>query len=103
LAAIGTAIANTNGLFLGHPSLAYWFWGASFALIAVAIAGWVVNSKRETKHDPPPPTSPVKVRQENKQEFNPSLILNRIFTLVRPTRGLGLLNRTKLQRVSGHF
>jgi hypothetical protein len=49
LAAIGTAIANANGLFGGRPSLAYWFWSASFALIIVAIAGWVVNSKQEKK------------------------------------------------------
>ena len=49
LAAIGTAIANANGMFAGHPSSAYWFWGASFGLIIVAIAGWIFNSQREKK------------------------------------------------------
>jgi hypothetical protein len=72
LSAIGTAFANANGLFVGHPSLAYWFWGASFALIAFAIVGSVVNSKREKKNDSPLSTPPpVQVHQENKQEFNP--------------------------------
>lgn len=73
LAAIGPPIpiTNANGLFGGHPFLAYCFWGASFALIIVAIVGWVVNSKREKKNDLRLPTPSVQGNQENKQEFNP--------------------------------
>lgn len=36
LIAIGTAVANANGLFTGHPHLAYWFYGAALILIGVA-------------------------------------------------------------------
>jgi hypothetical protein len=66
LAAIGTAIANANGLFVGHPSLAYWFWGASFVLVAVAIAGLVVNARQGAQ-----PTEPKHVFNI-KQEANPN-------------------------------
>jgi sugar phosphate permease len=46
LAAIGTAIANANGLFVGHPHLAYVFYTAAFILIAVSIIGWIANKDR---------------------------------------------------------
>ena len=46
LAAIGTTIANANGMFSGHPSLAYWFWGGSLALIAIAVIGWVADWRK---------------------------------------------------------
>jgi hypothetical protein len=74
LAAIGTAVANANGLFVGHPSLAYWFWGASFALIIVAIAGSVVNSKREKKHLGP-------IQDQSKGEDKPNIKLIEIKTV----------------------
>jgi len=80
LAAIGTSIANANGLFAGHPSLAYWFWAASLAMIVIAVAGWLFGSDTSSFHSsepatksplPPPLPPPVTVHQENKQEFNP--------------------------------
>lgn len=37
LAGIGTAIANANGAFAGHPSWAYYLWGVSSLLIIIAI------------------------------------------------------------------
>ncbi len=37
LTAIGTAITNANGVFNGHPSLAYWFYGAAVVLVIVAL------------------------------------------------------------------
>lgn len=37
LATIGTAIANANGVFLGHPHLMYWFYAGSIALIITAM------------------------------------------------------------------
>jgi hypothetical protein len=40
LAGIGTAIANANGVFAGHTSLHFWFYTASFIMIAIAVAGW---------------------------------------------------------------
>jgi hypothetical protein len=70
-AGIGTAFANANGVFTGHPSLAYWFWGASCVLIALAILGWLANSSGEKKDDSPTRSiPPVEVRQENKQIVN---------------------------------
>jgi hypothetical protein len=36
LTGIGTAIANANGWFTGHPYLAYWFYGAALLLILTA-------------------------------------------------------------------
>jgi hypothetical protein len=38
LAAIGTATANANGMFSGHPHLPYWFWGAAIVLILFGTA-----------------------------------------------------------------
>jgi hypothetical protein len=81
LAAIGTTIANANGLFAGHPSLAYWFWAASLVMIAIAVAGWIFGSDASSFHsserakEPAPPTLPsqVTVHQENKQEFKPTI------------------------------
>lgn len=48
MAGIGTAIANNNGLFAGHPSWAYWFYGMSALLLACSIVGWIVNAKHST-------------------------------------------------------
>jgi hypothetical protein len=45
LAAIGTAYGNANGLFAGHPSLAYWFYSASFVMLALSIAGWILSAR----------------------------------------------------------
>jgi hypothetical protein len=36
LTGVGTAIANANGWFTGHPHLAYWFYGAALLLILAA-------------------------------------------------------------------
>jgi hypothetical protein len=44
LAGIGTAIANANGWFIGHPHLVYWCWGGSFIFIVVAVVGWIFNA-----------------------------------------------------------
>jgi hypothetical protein len=77
LAAIGTTIANANALFAGHPSLAYWFWAASFAMIVIAVAGWLFGAETSSLQPPPlpPPPSPISVHQENKQTqtFNPQV------------------------------
>jgi len=45
LAAIGTAIANANGWFVGHPHLVYLCWGGSGALIVAAIAIAIFGTK----------------------------------------------------------
>jgi hypothetical protein len=37
LAAVGTAIANANGAFAGHPHLSYWFYAGAVAMILVAL------------------------------------------------------------------
>jgi len=52
LAAIATAIANANGLFAGHPSLAYRLYGASCVLIAISIVGWAVNARHSDMEAP---------------------------------------------------
>jgi hypothetical protein len=69
LAAIGTTIANANGLFAGHPSLAYWFWAASLVLLVIAIAGWLLGRDKAPLSQSPPPTAPQIITQH--QEFNP--------------------------------
>jgi membrane protein implicated in regulation of membrane protease activity len=52
LAAIGTAIANANGLFAGHPSWAYWFYGASFLSLMAALVGWLKGDFRALEKRP---------------------------------------------------
>jgi hypothetical protein len=69
LAAIGTTIANANGLFVGHPSLAYWFWAASLVMIVIAIAGWLLGRDQPSLS---PPAVPQRITQH--QEFNPQFI-----------------------------
>lgn len=58
LAAIGTTIANANGLFAGHPSLAYWFWGASAISITVSTVGGFLG-RVKARHIIPPPAPPA--------------------------------------------
>lgn len=66
LAAIGTSIASTNGLFAGHPYLAYWFWAASSAMIAIAVAGWLRGRIKEPIKDSETKTHPpINIHLEN--------------------------------------
>lgn len=71
LAAIGATIANTNGLFAGHPSLAYWFWGASLVLVVIAIAGWLLG--RDKAHLSPSPPQTITQHQEFNPQFTPTI------------------------------
>lgn len=64
LAAIGTTIANANGLFAGHPSLAYWFWGGSLAILVIAVAGWLFRPREQATKALP------SVHQGNKPEIH---------------------------------
>lgn len=52
LAGIGTAIASANGQFAKHPSLAYWFYGPSLALLLIAVTGWIVSVRQDHKGPP---------------------------------------------------
>ena len=51
--AIGTAIANANGMFAGHSYLAYWFYGAAAALLILAL----VLAQKKPAHPNTPVTS----------------------------------------------
>ena len=57
LAAIGTAIANANGLLSGHPFLAYWLYGASLLLIVISVGGAVADWLRSRTNSPVSPSS----------------------------------------------
>jgi hypothetical protein len=76
--AIGTPIANANHLFDGHPTLAYWFYGAAIALIVVALVGWILDAQKkpniksanESDTSPPPATAHQGVKQEANPQIN---------------------------------
>ena len=46
LVAVATAFANANGLFSGHPYLAYWFYAGAGAMLLIAIGGWIFDSEK---------------------------------------------------------
>ncbi|MGB8583761.1 MAG: hypothetical protein WCD47_23305 [Candidatus Sulfotelmatobacter sp.] len=53
LAALGTTIANANGLFSGHPRWAFLSYAVSIILIALATFGWIRNRKKEALKSEP--------------------------------------------------
>ncbi|MBZ5723147.1 MAG: hypothetical protein LAO03_22640 [Acidobacteriia bacterium] len=65
LAALGTAIANANGIFTGRPYLAYLCWGISLALIMFAILMANVKVSPDPKADTHGSVSPISIHLEN--------------------------------------
>ena len=45
-AGIATTVANANGVFSGHPYLAYWLYAVAGGLILAAIAGSIFDADR---------------------------------------------------------